>query len=469
MIPPHSSFGFRHSSFRPIIWLAFAATFSLCAEVQAAYDFTGLTALANGALTGQNVGQAVPGFEIRLLKHGAPIYHEVFGAWSLNRPANVDSSTKTLSGALMMSVADSADGGFSLDSRLADFLPEYNVPGFRDITIRQAFSHTSGIAGDEQALVLYQKNITLRQAAAIIKQTPLAFTPDSTFSYGGLSMQVAGAVAEVATGENYVDLFAERLTTPLGMTNTQFVLASDTNPRIAGGIESTASDYSRFMDMLANDGVDRVTGTRILSSAAVNEMFTRQTNDGQPIANSPADNNYYGVGVWVNQLVQAGPPVEALAAGARGFHSWIDQKNDLVFTFATDLSHFANVEVLSSMMHAEILEAVPAADFDFDGAVDEADLAIWQAAYGMTPQGDADNDGQSDGADFLVWQRGFMWPAANAAPPFVSAVSVPEPVSLLLLADAAFAFLAAGRRRKSTGGRRRLRATMWRQRGFLLG
>src|SRR5687767_6604233 len=109
MLLLNSSFGFRHSSFRFIGWLAIAATLASHALAQAAYDFTGLTALANGALAGQNVDQAVPGFEIRLLKHGVPIYHEVFGAWSLNRPANVDSSTKTLSGALMMSVADSAD------------------------------------------------------------------------------------------------------------------------------------------------------------------------------------------------------------------------------------------------------------------------------------------------------------------------------------------------------------------------
>ncbi|QDT75923.1 serine hydrolase domain-containing protein [Lacipirellula limnantheis] len=440
MTPPHSSFGFRHSSFACLLT---ACVLALASPAQAAYDFTGLTALANGALAGQNVGTPVPGFEIRLLKHGVPIYHEVFGDWSLNRPANVDSSTKTISGALMMSVADSADGGFSLDSHLADFLPEYNVPGFRDITIRQAFSHTSGIAGDEQALVLYQKNITLRQAAAIIKQTPLAYTPGSAFSYGGLSMQVAGAAAEVATGQNYIDLFAERLATPLGMTSTRFVLASDTNPRIAGGVESTASDYSRFMDMLANDGVDRVTGVRILSSAAVNEMFTRQTNDSQPIINSPADNNYYGVGIWVNQLAQAGPSAEALAAGARGFHSWIDRRNDLVFTFATDLSHFANVEVLSSMMHAEILSAVPAADFDFDGDVDAADFSIWQTAYGATAQGDANNDGQTDGADFLEWQRRFTLPT-NTAAAQSRAASVPEPASaaLALYAAAAMALLA---------------------------
>lgn len=436
-----TSVAFSVSIFRPPIRVALAtiaASFVSLAPAQAAYDFAGLTALANGALAGQNVGTPVPGFEIRLLKHGVPVYHEVFGDWSLNRPANADSSTKTLSGALVMSVADSADEGFSLDSRLADFLPEYNAPGYRDITIRQAFSHTSGIAGDEQALVLYQKNITLRQAAAIIKQTPLAFTPGSTFSYGGLSMQVAGAAAEVATDQDYIELFAERLTTPLGMTNTRFVLASDTNPRVAGGVESTASDYGRFMDMLANDGVDRVTGARVLSSVSVNEMFTRQTNDGQPIANSPADNNYYGVGVWVDQLTQAGPPVEALAAGARGFHSWIDQKNDLVFTFATDLSHFANVEVLSSMMHAEILKAVPAADFDFNGTVDVDDLAIWQTAYGTAAAADANGDGISDGADFLEWQRGIALPAVSGTTRSARGVSVPEPAAATLM------FLAAG-------------------------
>ncbi|HEY1068193.1 MAG TPA: serine hydrolase domain-containing protein, partial [Pirellulales bacterium] len=264
------------------------------------------------------------------------------------------------------------------------------------------------------------------------------------FSYGGLSMQVAGAVAEVATGEQFIDLFAERIAEPLGMANTSFVIASDTNPRVAGGVESTASDYSRFMDMLANDGVDRVTGTRILTSAAVNEMLTRQTNDGQPIANSPADNNYYGVGVWVNQLTQAGPPVEALAAGARGFHSWIDQQNDLVFTFATDLSHFANVEVLSSMMHAEILSAVPAADFDLNGTVDGDDLAIWQTAYGDTRAGDANADGVTDGADYLILQREF---ASAALPHSAKAEAVPEPMTCSSVAVATCALYLSARRR----------------------
>jgi hypothetical protein len=52
--------------------------------------------------------------------------------------------------------------------------------------------------------------------------------------------------------------------------------------------------------------------------------------------------------------------------------------------------------------------AVPlAADFNDSGAVDGADLDVWETAFGSTAGGDADGDGDSDGADFLAWQSGF--------------------------------------------------------------
>jgi CubicO group peptidase (beta-lactamase class C family) len=411
--------------------LCASLTILCCVAARArAYDFSGLVALAEGALQGDNVGQPVVGFEIRLLKNGTPILHQAFGNWSLNRLANADSSTKTFSGAVMMSLVDSADGGFSLDSKLSDFLPEYELAGLRDITIRQAFSHTSGIAGDEGAMVLRNPNITLRQAATAISQMPLAHgPPGSTFAYGGLSMQAAGAAAEVAAGQAYVELFAERIAGPLHLENTHFVLASDQNPRVAGGIESTAADFSRFMDMLLNGGIDRATALRVLSSDSVSEMFRRQTSDDQSIANSPTDNNRYGIGVWLDQLGQAGPTVDVLAAGARGFHSWIDRSEGLVFTFATDRTNFGNIETLSSMMHREILRVVPAADFDLDGNVDDDDLAVWRDSYGLTSLADADGDGDSDGADFLRWQQQLGTGLAATS----SSSVVPEPGTFAIL------------------------------------
>jgi hypothetical protein len=231
-------------------------------------------------------------------------------------------------------------------------------------------------------------------------------------------MQAAGAAAEVATGQDYIDVFADRITTPLEMTNTQFVLASDSNPRVAGGIESTATDFGRFMDMLLNDGVDRATGTRVLTAASVAEMLTRQTSDDQIIVNSPADNNRYGIGVWVDQLVQAGPPVDALAAGARGFHSWIDKNYGLVMTFATEETSFSNVEVLSSMMHLAILQAVAQpGDFNFDGIVDGADLLAWQRGQSPSPL---------SAGDLAVWQ-------ANYGDTLPAVLHVPEPSTLWIV------------------------------------
>jgi hypothetical protein len=50
------------------------------------------------------------------------------------------------------------------------------------------------------------------------------------------------------------------------------------------------------------------------------------------------------------------------------------------------------------------------ADFNYDGNVDAADLAIRNDGYGMADgadksEGDANNDGAVDGTDFLIWQR----------------------------------------------------------------
>jgi hypothetical protein len=69
------------------------------------------------------------------------------------------------------------------------------------------------------------------------------------------------------------------------------------------------------------------------------------------------------------------------------------------------------------------------ADFNLDGYVDGADLALWQgASQGGTAAGDADGDGDSDGRDFFAWQRQF----GAGINPAATSVAVPEPSSLAL-------------------------------------
>jgi hypothetical protein len=71
-------------------------------------------------------------------------------------------------------------------------------------------------------------------------------------------------------------------------------------------------------------------------------------------------------------------------------------------------------------------------DFNGDGAVDAADLTLWEAGFGAT----------YDGGDLLEWQQNFgLAPAAGA-----TVVAIPEPVGGMLAA-AALAALAGTRRR----------------------
>ncbi|MBX3427406.1 MAG: hypothetical protein KF688_17135 [Pirellulales bacterium] len=92
-------------------------------------------------------------------------------------------------------------------------------------------------------------------------------------------------------------------------------------------------------------------------------------------------------------------------------------------------------------------------DFDFDGAIDGADLAVWQTHYGETDlstaaQGDATGDGAVDGGDFLTWQRGFSAAASGAV------LAAPEPAAFALGALCAAGATAVRGRGSLARGRR---------------
>ena len=91
--------------------------------------------------------------------------------------------------------------------------------------------------------------------------------------------------------------------------------------------------------------------------------------------------------------------------------------------------------------------AVLTADFDDDSDVDGRDFLLWQRGFGTSPgaelgDGDANGDGDVDAADLSVWQLQYGEPGHLAA-----VVSVPEPVTVLLLGCAAIVALSRRKRR----------------------
>jgi hypothetical protein len=230
-------------------------------------------------------------------------------------------------------------------------------------------------------------------------------------------MHAAGAVAEVAAETPWNALFKQRLAQPLGLAHTYYALTSPDNPRIAGGVRSTAEEFGRFMEMLRNGGMHGA--TQVLSPASVAEIFTRQTPIDIPVVNSPLGHADYGVGVWLDRRDAQGELTDALAAGARGFSSWIDFDDGMVGTFATDLTLSQNireaVDLIRAVAEQAVRNPVRCGDADLNGTVDQVDLAIVMANFGLSErlwtEGDFTGDGLVDELDLTRLQACLEIPA----------------------------------------------------------
>ncbi|MGE3175194.1 MAG: serine hydrolase domain-containing protein [Planctomycetota bacterium] len=293
---------------------------TLAAQAPPCHDLGGLDAVAQDAFAQAPLLQ---GLNLRVDQRGQTVYQRSFGGYGPGQVVPIASATKTLSAAVLLSLVD--DGTLSLDDPVGSWLPEWNVGQKAQITLRMCFTHSSGMP--TSAAPESDASITLRQAAFRIALLPLDAAPGSQFAYGGVSMHVAGAVCEVASGLGWNALFQQRIAGPLGMTATDYLaFGTAQNPRIAGGANSDLEDYARFVAMLRQGGVFQ--GTRVLSQAAVDTMLTDQTS-GLPVANTPhPDNAPYGVGIWLDRADAFGRTTLATAAGAFGFAGWVDRAHD---------------------------------------------------------------------------------------------------------------------------------------------
>ena len=300
------------------------------ARAQRAYDFARADRVVIDSLA-----RLGGGAEVIVVEGTRVVHRRSVGAWDSTRAVPIASASKWLAGAVVMSLVD--DGLLSLDDPVSAYLPA--ITGARGtITVRQLFSHTSGLAGAEPPC-LRDRNVPLAACAAEIAATvPLVAAPGTRFIYGGTSMQLGGRIAEIAGGAPWDSLFARRIARPLGMRRTAFEPPGSAaeNPMVGGGAWSTADDYARFVTMLLGRGV--YNGRRVLSDAAVAALVADQTG-GARILYTPYQQyaalapglpaTRYGIGNWRERVGgQIGGTSGGLHAsssqGAFGWSPWVD-------------------------------------------------------------------------------------------------------------------------------------------------
>ncbi|MCA8953772.1 MAG: beta-lactamase family protein [Planctomycetes bacterium] len=271
-----------------------------------------------------------PNASLAIARDAVPLFSAHYGTFGPSTVVPIASATKWLSGAVIMSLVD--DGLLDLDAPVSTYLP--NFTGLAGtMTVRQMFSHTAGTVGDHWAISA--ANLTLEQAVNVLAQVPLRAPPGTDFYYGGVSMHIAGRVAEVVAGQDWATLFQTRIAGPLQMTATDYLgIGSASNPRIAGGVRSTLADLANFVAMLQQGG--NFQGTQVLSPNAVDALFEDQTG-GVPITSAPvaAPGLGYAIGAWVERRDAGGRVVEASSQGAFGCTPWVDRERGTSGVFLT--------------------------------------------------------------------------------------------------------------------------------------
>lgn len=288
--------------------------------------------------------EAIPGAVAMLVRDGHVVYHKAFGYRDIEKKAplrrddifRIASQTKAITSLAAMMLWE--EGRFSLDEPISKYLPEFkdqtvltkfnaadssyeSKPAKRRTTIRQLFTHTSGLdyadIGSDEFKAIYAKaglsalgrdGEILADKIRILGKLPLKFEPGDHFNYS-LSIDVLGRLVEVLSGMPLDRFFRTRIFEPLRMNDTWFSLPADRISRLVplhrevegklevmkasesgmhpdfparpvtyfsggGGLSSTTADYARFLQLFLNGG--ELDGVRLISRKTVELMLTDQ-------------------------------------------------------------------------------------------------------------------------------------------------------------------------------------------------
>lgn len=185
--------------------------------------------------------QSVPGLSIAVVREGKVVLAKGYGLANVetNAPATADtvyrlaSLTKQFTAAAVMLLVQ--DGKVGLDDRVSRYL-DPSPAAWREITIRQLLTHTSGIKDHLNAMnAATCHGTTPEEIVAHVGEMPLDFAPGTAASYTNTGYLVLGMVVRKASGKPFDEFLAERVFRPLGMTSTRRNSLDEIVPNRAAG------------------------------------------------------------------------------------------------------------------------------------------------------------------------------------------------------------------------------------------
>ncbi len=277
--------------------------------------------------------QNIAGVVATVIRDGQIAYTKALGYRDLNRrePMSIDalfrlySMTRPITSLAVMMLWE--EGKLRLDDALSDFIPAFSTqqvfldadnpvmedtrPRTNEITIEHLLTHTSGLGNRNSAVYrsegVRSRSISLEQMVDNSARVPLFEDPGTRFRYG-ISTTVLGRVIEIVSGQSLDQFFTERVFGPLDMKDTVFWASGERANRLASlyrpaangtlqphaierlpftqpptlleggvGLLSTVRDYSRFAQMVLNQGT--LGGYQLLKPETIAMMTSNRIPD----------------------------------------------------------------------------------------------------------------------------------------------------------------------------------------------
>jgi CubicO group peptidase (beta-lactamase class C family) len=178
--------------------------------------------------------QKIPGAVVLVAKNGQVMTHKAYGfsklfnqdgtallksppQLSVSHLFDIASLTKTFTTTGILLLVDR--GQLQLDSPVAKYLPSFNRPDKKFITVRQLLTHTSGLLA---WYPMYYKANNKKEVYELIANLPLDYPTGKQRKYSDLGFTILGELIEVVSNKSLEVFMQQEIYTPLGMKNTGY-------------------------------------------------------------------------------------------------------------------------------------------------------------------------------------------------------------------------------------------------------
>jgi len=333
--------------------------------------------------TGSNVamvfkdGEVVYNETVNSIKEGDKEINEetIFPIWSMSKPITI---------VAMMTLFEK--GLINFDDNVSKYIPEFSELQCKnengdiyscenDLKILHLMTHRSGYTyyGNPLNFTSTIKYDNLDDFVTDVSKHPVEFEPGSSYLYG-INQAILGKVVEVVTGMSFYEYLKETIFDPLGMNETKFYLTPEDRERFqplfinsgslkgftnfldemtydvnnrayfgGEGLVSTMRDYSKFCQMLLNNG--ELNGNKIIDRSSIDLMVEKHSDlESDPFLNIN-EGFHLGFSVFVlNDPEKDGTNSSKGIYGWSGYHNthfWIDNEKNLFGLFMTRAREFS--------------------------------------------------------------------------------------------------------------------------------